>query len=100
MRHDQALKVYWLTFPEDPKLPFGVGITAYSHEDAFALLAGQNIDWHLRAKRIAIREGVTVHDLDQHHVVPNMGPMQFRGVWYPCSNIGFGAPNGSDYKKL
>ena len=44
--------------------------------------------------------GVTVADLDEKNVRPNMGPMQFRGVWYPAANIGFGAPRGGEYKPM
>jgi hypothetical protein len=41
---------------------------------------------------VAIEEAITFHDLERrpilrNHLVPNMGPMQFRGVWYPRGNL-------------
>jgi len=38
-------------------------------------------------------EGVTVDEIDQSNVRPNAGPLIVRGIWYPCLNIGFGAPS-------
>jgi hypothetical protein len=35
-----------------------------------------------------IIEGVRVADLDQKHIVPNIGPIIVRGVWYPRQKIG------------
>jgi hypothetical protein len=32
---------------------------------------------------LEVVEDVDVRDLDQGHVVPNIGPVNFRGVWYP-----------------
>jgi hypothetical protein len=59
---------------------------------AFRLLEEKGYDFHLRAKEVAVREGVTIDDADYAHVRPNMGPMIVRGVCYPCWNVGFGAP--------
>jgi hypothetical protein len=28
-----------------------------------------------------------VRDLDQGHVIPNMGPPNLRGVWFPMLNL-------------
>ena len=32
-------------------------------------------------------EDVDVRDLDQNHVVPNMDPPNFHGVWFPRFNV-------------
>ncbi len=53
--------------------------------------------WFENARQVVVRTGVRIQDLDQRNVVPNIGPLQFRGVWYPCMNIGFGAPNSPTY---
>ena len=92
MKKDGALISYWMSFPENERFPLGIGVTAYSLEDAFALVQQQGIEWPAQASRIDVRRGITVHDLDQSNVVPNIGPMQLRGVWYPVMNIGYGAP--------
>jgi hypothetical protein len=52
----------------------------------------QGYDVHLRATEMSVGEDVSIDDIDQSNVRPNMGPMIVRGVWYPCLNIGFGGP--------
>jgi len=88
---ERILTSYWITFPEDRSAPLGIGVTAYSVEDAFRLLEERGYDYHRRMSRAEIRENIKIADLDQFHVVPNMGPIVVRGIWYPCLNIGFGA---------
>jgi hypothetical protein len=94
MRAVDLLETFWFTFPQDPWLPFGIGgVTAYSEADARAMLEERGVSaWFTEAKEILVRRGVRIQDLDQSNVVPNIGPMHLRGVWYPCMNIGFGAP--------
>jgi hypothetical protein len=53
-------------------------------EDALALLAAAGLE--VRPELGAVIEGVRVPDLDQDHVVPNMGVIVQRGVWYPNLN--------------
>ena len=67
-------------------LPAWYGVTAFSFEDAAQLLrrAGFPLEQGVAVK---VTEDVTVDQLDQKHVVPNMGPMQVRGVWYPRLNL-------------
>jgi hypothetical protein len=60
---------------------YGIGITAYSKEDAMELLAK---DQQLaKEKVLQIIENVDIRTLDQGHVIPNMGPPNFCGIWYP-----------------
>src|SRR5262245_2956306 len=92
-----GLNTYWFTFPENPEFPLGLGVTAWSRDDAKALLEANGYDFHTKASRVEIKEGVTVADLDAKHVVVNMGPIVVRGIWFPALNVGFGAPkHGSD----
>ncbi len=100
MKIEAGLKTYWISFPKDKNLPFGLGVTAFDKEDAFALVEEQGIDWHKTAKEVVIQTDITISDLNQSNIVPNIGPMQFRGVWYPCQNIGYGAPSGDQYKPV
>lgn len=95
MIKDPRCRAFWLVFPDQPTVPLGIGVTARSVEDAFALLEQHGYRLH-RSGRVEVREDVTVADLDQEHVVPNMGPIVFRGIWYPCLNIGFGASGTKD----
>jgi hypothetical protein len=85
---------FWLAFPDDPTFPIGFGVTAWSVADAQSLLESNGYDFHLRAKRVLIREAVTPDAIDPKNVAPNSGPHVCRGVWYPALNVGFGAPIG------
>lgn len=69
--------------------PVGFGVTAWSLEDAFDLIreGGYGID----ADRAIVRRNIRPHEVDPAHIGPNSGPFVFRGVWYPCLNIGLGA---------
>lgn len=64
----------------------GIGVTAYSVEDAMQLLES------LLSQRIAeidlqsVVEDVDIRALDQNHVIPNMGLPNVRGIWYPRLN--------------
>jgi hypothetical protein len=69
-------------------LQHSFGVTAYGLDDALSLLkthqlVGQDVD-----RPIGVSANVRIEDLDQGRVVPNCGPMVFRGVWYPCFNLG------------
>lgn len=87
-----GLRAFWISFPSDPEFPMGFGVTAWSQADAYCLLESNGYTFHLQAKKIRVREDVQFPELDQRHVVPNMGPIVVRGVWYPALNVGFGAP--------
>ena len=91
-KRDSDLIAYWITFPNDSHFPVGFGVTAWSIEDAYRLLEERGFYFHQQASRVAIRENITVDDIDYSHVAVNAGPIIVRGVWYPCFNIGYGAP--------
>jgi hypothetical protein len=101
MHSTTALDTFWFSFPQDTYMSLGVGVTAYSEADAYELMHERGVsEGFANAKEVVVQKNVRIQDLDQNHVVPNMGPMQLRGVWYPCMNIGHGAPKSLDYKPL
>jgi hypothetical protein len=101
MIENARLETYWITFPKNPNLVMAIGVTAYSVADAFQLIEEQKISsWFAEALELSIRCGIRFEDIDIGHVSPNMGPMQFRGVWYPAMNIGYGAPNDAGYARF
>lgn len=65
----------------------GYGVTAYSIEDAKQLLAQATQHLGENPQVVNLIESVNIRDLAQHHVVPNMGPPNVRGVWYPLLNL-------------
>ena len=85
------LSRYWITFPDDKSFPIGQGVTAYSHDDAFSLLVDRGYDFHVRAQRVEIREIESFDDIPDYNVTDAAGPLQFRGIWYPCLNLGLDA---------
>jgi hypothetical protein len=85
---DSSLISFWIT-TSDPDGPCGFGVTAWSIEDAAALL--KEAGYRIELGSAMVRENVLPHDIDENHVAPNAGPSVLRGVWYPCLNIGWGA---------
>ena len=65
----------------------GYGVTAYSVEDATHLLKDAGLELDFDSDVIEILHDVDIRSLDQQHVVVNMGPPSFHGVWYPRLNV-------------
>jgi len=80
---DPNLRRFWFPVPGH----LGVGVTAYSRTEAEALAraAADEVGWPFEGTNVV--EDVDVRNLDQSHVVPNMGPVNFHGVWYPAFNL-------------
>ena len=74
---------YWFQTTEHP----GYGVTAYSEDDARNLIAEIVGAAALDEGLVQIVVDVDVRTLDQDHVIPNMGPPNLRGVWYPMLNL-------------
>jgi hypothetical protein len=78
---------YWITFPEeDQYFIIGIGVTAFSIDDAFHILEYFHFNQHKVAKRVEIKENVTIDELEYNHIELNMGPIVVRGIWYPYLN--------------
>ena len=74
-----ALRRFWFPRP----VGFGYGVTAFSVADAEQLLARAGLarDWS------GVIEDADVSGLDPGHVLPNIGGVTFRGVWFPALNL-------------
>lgn len=68
---------YWFR----TKSGYGIGVTAYSLPDARALIAAQSVS--TSGEIVDVVENVDVNTLDEGHVIPNMGPPNVRGIWFP-----------------
>jgi hypothetical protein len=64
----------------------GYGVTAFSQADAEALLAAHGYP-HGDQKVHQVIVNIAIESLNQGHVIPNMGPVVIRGVWFPRHNV-------------
>ncbi len=85
---------YWfVVFPEDRFGPRNFGVTAYSKQEGITIItsAVNKIEWQglyqLPDDNTEVIENIDVRLLDQGHVIPNMGVVTFKGVWFPNLNI-------------
>jgi hypothetical protein len=81
--NNPLLHRYWFK----TKVGLGIGVTAYSIEDARRLIEEVVRPQGLEREVLEIIADVDVRELDQGHVIPNMGPPNFRGVWHPNFNL-------------
>jgi hypothetical protein len=85
----KGLTAFWIV-PPSPHGPLGFGVTAWSLDDALSIIRALDYGRCLPDDRsaLAVTEGITVAQLDQPHVVANMGPIAVRGMWYPFIAVG------------
>lgn len=74
---------YWFKTKQE----LGFGVTAYSIEDARSLVDEAARRIGSGCEVVEIVADVDVRQLDQEHVIPNMGPPSLRGVWFPFLNL-------------
>jgi len=81
----RRLRRFWFEFDQPPAyspLGIGCGVTAYALDDAMALLRLRVFsNGEFQVRRVV--EDVDVRTLEQGHVLPNMGLVIDRGVWFP-----------------
>jgi len=78
-RGSGSLRRFWVPVPGH----FGIGVTTYTVEEALRLAQemAEQRGWQVEVAQVV--EDVDIHQLDQQHVVPNMGAWSDRGVWFP-----------------
>jgi hypothetical protein len=64
-------------------LRLGCGVTAYSYDDALRILQRVVLAGVEMPEIEKVEKDFDISILDQTHVVPNMEPMVWRGVWFP-----------------
>jgi hypothetical protein len=89
---DRTLRRFWIEF--EPRLSFGsgFGVTAIDVDDALGLIAEWRRDFLSRdvdplPPPMRIVEDVDVSTLDPGHVLNQINPPIWRGVWYPRSSL-------------
>ena len=80
---DPKLRRFWFSMPG----ALGIGVTAYSRSEAESLAREAAARLGRSFDLATVTEDIDIRDLDQDHVVPNIGPVNFRGVWFPRFNI-------------
>jgi hypothetical protein len=75
--HNSLLIRFWFK----TKGGLGIGVTAYSKADAEELIRTTQL--YVNTEIVEVIEDIDIRELDQNHVIPNMGPPNFRGIWYP-----------------
>jgi hypothetical protein len=73
------LRPYW--FPIAGHLGIGVTATSRAEANKLAAAAAELLGWPFAA--VGVIENFDVRELDQNHVVPNMSPMNWWGIWFP-----------------
>ncbi len=84
---DSMLIPFWIA-PPSQHGPLGFGVTAHSLADALHIIESAGYPLPEDRSRLRVTEKVRVSDLDEAHVVRNMGPMVVRGIWYPFTKVG------------
>ncbi len=79
---------YWFTFKgHSHSLPAGLaigcGVTAFSRDEAAELIKRELLAGKELPTVMHVVEDVDVSALDPNHVLPNVGPSNVRGVWFP-----------------
>jgi hypothetical protein len=83
------IKRFWFEFfrSQEKPLPMGVqhgcGLSAYNHDDAVELLKQKVFEGTELPTIENMVEDVDVSTLDNGHVLPNMGDVTIRGIWFP-----------------
>ena len=82
----RELHQFWFKFerlPTATAINLGCGVTAYSREDAVALLRERVFGANGPPPVLEIVDDVTAATLDPKHVLPNIGNLAERGIWFP-----------------
>lgn len=80
---------YWVRFRVDirsahaPGTLLGIGVTAYNRDDALEIIAERVYKSDVLPEIATLVEDVDMSTLDEKHVLPNIGNVFVRGVWYP-----------------
>lgn len=80
------LRRFWFKFvnpPEFSPLALGCGVTAYDYADASNILKTRVFGEKPVLMIESVIEDIDIQTLDSNDVIPNMGVVVNRGVWFP-----------------
>lgn len=82
----KSLRRFWFNFEKlgnPTPLNLGCGVTAYDYDDATSLLRDRVFVGQELPMIAGCIEDIDVSTLDEKHVLPNMGLVTVRGIWFP-----------------
>lgn len=65
-----------------PRIGYGWGITVMDYNDAVKIMDEKIFSKIERPTFKKVIENVDICELDQGHVIPNMNPTLYRGIWF------------------
>ena len=80
------LTIFWFEFerfPEPTQLNFGCGVTGFDYDDALLLLQTRVFTDREMPPILSSIENISLTNLEQSHVAPNIGNVVERGIWFP-----------------
>ncbi|MEM9332714.1 MAG: hypothetical protein AAGA53_15425 [Pseudomonadota bacterium] len=83
------IRNFWFEFDRGDKrtraldLQLGCGVAAVTLDDALLVIKAKVSGKEELPPIERVTEDIKFSDLDQNHVVPNMGAMSVKGIWYP-----------------
>ena len=81
------MKRFWIEFANAKDAPtgmgWGCGVTAHTFEDALSIISENALQGRELPELKNFIEDVVVSDLDKNHVLPNIGNIFVRGIWFP-----------------
>ena len=85
------MKRFWITFEQVESGPpgLGCGVTAHDVDDAISLIKAEYTQCagHLAVR--SVTADVDVSTLDAKHILPNIGNVFRRGMWWPRSEAAY-----------
>ena len=82
----RSLRRFWIQLETPVRGLHSFGATAFDIADALTLIAD-----YLGADALpdaaTVVEDIDVEALDANHILPNIGPPVFRGIWYPATSL-------------
>ena len=76
------LRRFWFKFKGGAYSPLGYGVTAWTEDDAKAILASHVFNGR-PLPDFDMQADVDLKTLDTKHVLPNMEAPTWRGIWFP-----------------
>jgi len=78
----RSLRRFWFKFDAHPDSPLGYGVTAWTEDDANAILQSRVFSGG-DVPVAAVTPDIDVSTLDAGHIRPNMESPTWRGIWFP-----------------